>query len=93
MPVGKITKIVHLNLQSSASTESSPQSKGYGYLKGGDDETPLHFDAKAVSGYGFDDLQVGQEVDFVKDPKLPVAKSVSIPGDILSPPVPQVDLA
>ena len=92
MPKGKITKIVHLSLQSSFSTDSSPQSKGYGFLRadlGGED---LYFAAKAVSGYSFDDLQVGQEVEFEEDPKTPMAKTVVLKGEILEPPSPQSHL-
>ncbi len=58
MPSGTITKIVHLSLQSSVLADTSPQPKGYGFLKadaGGDD---LYFAPKAVTGYSFDDLQV-----------------------------------
>ena len=92
MPDGKITKIVHLSLQSSFSTDSSPQSKGYGFLRadaGGED---LYFAAKAVSGHSFDDLQVGQRVEFEEDPKNPMAKTVVLKGEILEPPAPQSHL-
>ena len=92
MPIGNIAKIVHLSLQSSCSTDSSPQSKGYGYIRseaGGDD---LYFGAKTVSGYSFDDLQVGQEVEYEEDPKIPMAKTVVLKGQILEPPSPQSHL-
>jgi len=89
MPSGKITKIVHLSLQSSFSTDSSPQSKGYGFLKADGGGEDLYFAAKAVSGYSFDDLQVGQTVEFEEDPKTPMAKTVVLKGDVLEPPAPQ----
>ena len=93
MPAGKIAKIVHLTLQSSFSTESSPAPKGYGYIQPDDETTPVYFDSKAVKSYSFDDLQVGQAVEFDQDPKLPIAKSVTLSGNVLSPPSPQIDLA
>ena len=95
MPRGKVSKIVHLSLQSAVSADASPAPKGYGYLI--DDEADgesgrVYFDAKSVDGYSFDDLQVGQEVQYDPDPKLPVAKQIRLTGTILAPPVPQVDL-
>ena len=92
MPSGTITKIVHLSLQSSVLADTSPQPKGYGFLKadaGGDD---LYFAPKAVTGYSFDDLQVGQEVEFEEDPKVPMAKTVALKGVVLEPPPPQSHL-
>ena len=91
MASGKIIKVVHLSLQSSGSADCSPQSKGYGFIEEAGSDTPVHFEARAVKGYSFDDLQLGQEVDFDKDPKLALAKSVTIAGEVLSPPSPKVD--
>ena len=90
MPSGTITKIVHLTLQSSFSTESSPQSKGYGYLTPDEGSEKLYFAAKAVKGFSFDDLQVGQQVDYEEDSSSGTAKSVSLMGPVLDPPSPQV---
>ena len=90
MPSGTITKIVHLTLQSSFSTESSPQSKGYGYLTPDVESEKIYFAAKAVKGFSFDDLQVGQQVDFEEDSNSGSAKSVSLRGPVLEPPSPQV---
>ncbi len=90
MPSGTITKIVHLTLQSSFSTESSPQPKGYGYLTPDEGREKLYFAPKAVKGFSFDDLQVGQQVDFEEDSKSGSAKSVSLRGPVLDPPTPQI---
>lgn len=95
MPKGKVSKIVHLSLQSSDSADASPAPKGYGYLideEADGDAGRIYFEGKAVHGYSFDDLQVGQEVDYDADPKLPMAKQVRLTGTILTPPTPQVDL-
>ena len=92
MPDGKITKIVHLSLQSSFSNDSSGQPKGDGFLQASDGGEDLYFAAKAVSGYSFDDLQVGQEVEFEEDPKIQMAKTVILKGEILEPPAPQSHL-
>ena len=92
MPNGKITKIVHLSLQSSFSNDSSGQPKGYGFVQSEEGGEDLYFAAKAVSGYSFDDLQVGQEVEFEEDPKMPMAKTVTLKGVILEPPAPQSHL-
>ena len=91
MPTGKITKIVHLSLQSGFSTESSPQPKGYGYLSADGGDTEIYFPAKAVKGYGFDDLQAGQAVEFELDAQAPVAKSVTLSGAVLDAPSPQIE--
>ena len=90
MPSGTITKIVHLTLQSSFSTESSPQSKGYGYLTPDEGSEKIYFAAKAVKAFSFDDLQVGQQVDFEEDSSSSSAKSVYLRGPVLEPPSPQV---
>lgn len=90
MPSGTITKIVHLSLQSSFSTESSPQPKGYGYLTSDETGEKLYFLPKAIKGYSFDDLQVGQQVDFEQESNGSTAKSVSLKGEIVDPPSPQV---
>ena len=90
MPTGKIKKIVHLSLQSAVSAECSPTRKGYGYIAPDDGGSELYFDEKAVELYSFDDLQVGQPVEFTADPKLPLAKSLTPTGEIVSPPSPQV---
>jgi cold shock CspA family protein len=95
MPKGRVSKVVHLSLQSSDSADASPAPKGYGYLIDEEaDGGPSHiyFDAKSIHGYLFDDLQVGQEVEYDLDPKLPMAKQIRLIGAILSPPAPQVDL-
>ncbi|MDE0939404.1 MAG: cold shock domain-containing protein [Pirellulales bacterium] len=92
MPSGKITKIVHLSLQSSFSTESSPQPKGYGYLRADSGGEDLYFAPKAVKDYSFDDLQVGQEVEFEEDAKTPMVKTVALKGAIFEPPTPQSHL-
>jgi cold shock CspA family protein len=92
MPGGTILKVVHLSLQSSFSTESSPQSKGYGYLQADGQTDEIYFVAKALKGYGFDDLQVGQRVEFEQDGQAPVAKSVTLSGAVLDPPSPHLPL-
>ncbi len=95
MPKGKVSKVVHLSLQSSESADASPAPKGYGYLvdeEADGDRSPIFFDAKSIHGYAFDDLQVGQEVEYDLDAKLPMAKQIRLTGTILSPPAPQVDL-
>ena len=92
MATGKITKVVHLTLQSAASADCSPAPKGYGYLiddNDGDGAEQVYFEPKAVQGYSFDELQAGQPVEFERDAKLPVAKSVKLAGEVLSPPSPQ----
>jgi cold shock CspA family protein len=92
MPSGRITKVVHLSLQSAGSADASPQPKGYGYLVSEDDGQQIYFEPKAVQAYTFDDLQAGQKIEFDPDPKLPVAKAVRIAGEVASPPAPQVEL-
>lgn len=95
MPTGKISKVVHLSLQSAGSADCSPAPKGYGYLLADDADNnsqPLYFEAKAVQRYDFDQLQPGQAVEFDADPKLPVAKNITPVGEIVSAPRPQLDL-
>lgn len=93
MPSGRITKVVHLSLQSAGSTDSSPQPKGYGVLVSGDENRQFYFEPKAIQGYTFDDLQIGQKIDFDADPKLAIAKTVRIAGEVLSPPAAQLELS
>ncbi|MEE2707797.1 MAG: hypothetical protein VX988_12155 [Planctomycetota bacterium] len=93
MPNGQITKVVHLSLQSAGSTDASPQPKGYGVLVSGDENRQYYFEPKAVQGYTFDDLQIGQKIDFDADPKLAIAKTVRIEGEVVSPPAPQLELS
>ena len=88
MAPGKITKLIHLTLQSSVAVEAGVTAKGYGYLEA--DGRRLYFPADAVESYTFDDLQVGQEVDFEADPKLPLAKKVTPVGAIQAPPPPRI---
>jgi len=88
MPTGKIEKIVHLTLQSSASADCSPALKGYGYIAA--DGERIYFEPKAVKLYSFDDLQEGQEVEFERDPKHAIAKSVEIKGELAAPPEPVI---
>ena len=92
MPSGKITKIVHLSLQSSFSTESSPQPKGYGYLRADSGREDQYCASNAVKDYSFHDLQVGQEVQFEEDSKTPMVKTVALKGAIFEPPTPQSHL-
>ena len=92
MPKGKISRIVHLSLQSAVAVESGTKPKGYGYIKPDDNSgEPVYFEDKAVQLYSLDDLVLHQPVEYELDPKLPVAKSVTPVGEILSPPVPQVE--
>jgi cold shock CspA family protein len=95
MATGKINKVVHLSLQSAGSADCSPSLKGYGYVQPDDGESndnALYFEAKAVQGYSFDDLQVGQTVEYEADAKAPIAKQVKLVGEILKPPAPQISM-
>lgn len=88
MPTGRIEKLVHLTLQSAASADCSPALKGYGYIEA--DGERIYFEPKAVKLYLFDDLQPGQEVEFERDPKHPIAKSVEVKGAMVPPPEPVI---
>jgi len=95
MATGKISKIVHLSLQSAGSADCSPSPKGYGYVQADDDESSdkvLYFEAKDVQGYSFDDLQVGQTVEYDADAKTPIAKKMKLVGEILEAPAPQISM-
>lgn len=95
MATGKISKVVHLSLQSAGSADCSPSLKGYGYVQPDDDESrdsALYFDDKAVQGYSFDDLQAGQSVEYEADAKAPIAKKVKLVGEILEAPAPQISM-
>jgi cold shock CspA family protein len=96
MAKGTISKLVHLSLQSANSADCSSAVKGYGYVKADDakqDDPPIYFEAKNVEGYSFDDLQVGQTVEFDPDPKSAVAKKVRLIGEVLDAPSPRVNLS
>ncbi len=94
MPNGHVAKVVHLSLQSSRLADTSPQSKGYGFVVDESDNgaARYYFDAKALTGYLFEDLQAGQKVEFQTDAKQPIAKSVKLIEPILSAPEPKVTL-
>jgi cold shock CspA family protein len=95
MATGKISKVVHLSLQSAGSADCSPGLKGYGYIRPDNDSSSdraLYFEAKAVQGYSFDDLQMGQTVEYEADPKASSAKKVKLTGEILEAPSPQISM-
>ncbi|NIL97853.1 MAG: hypothetical protein GTO53_08940 [Planctomycetales bacterium] len=95
MASGKISKLVHLSLQSAGSADCSPAPKGYGYVRpddGPSNESLLYFEAKAVAGYSFDDLQVGQTVEYEADPKAAIAKKIKLIGEIQEAPPPQISM-
>lgn len=71
MPTGTISKLVPLSSQSElANSEavSGHNSVGYGHIRieGGAD---IYFPHDAISGCSFDELRVGQEVEFDADPQ------------------------
>ena len=67
MESGVITKLVHLSQQTSQPTSrlvADHNDKGYGLLNG-EDGREVYFRHDAVeSRYGFDDLRLGQQVNF-----------------------------
>lgn len=67
MPLGKLKKLVHLSQQKTvdnACLVPSHNDKGYGILVGIDGRE-VYFSHEVVrSRFGFDDLRVGQSVEF-----------------------------
>ena len=84
MPTGKVKKVVWLSLQSSQAAQNpSGNDVGYGYIDGDQEDQDIYFDYKAVKDHPFEDVQVGQPVEYVRDKSYPIASSVVLVGSLL----------
>jgi len=96
MPWGTVKKLVHLTSQSARQENTAliptRNGVGFGFIEA--DGRQLYFDADAFSGR-FDELQVGQPVEFSADPKFAQASAVRLsaaaapadPGRLNGPPI------
>jgi cold shock CspA family protein len=84
MPTGKVKKVVWLSLQSSQAVQNpSGNEVGYGYIDGDQEDQDIYFDYKAVKNHTFEDVQVGQPVEYVRDKSYPITSSVMLVGALL----------
>ena len=84
MPTGKVKKVVWLSLQSSQAVQNpSGNDVGYGYIDGDQEDQDIYFDYKAVKDHPFEDVQVGQPVEYVRDKSYAIASSVVLVGSLL----------
>ena len=79
MPIGIVARLVHLTGQASrlenSATVPTRNSIGYGYVRSGGET--LYFDPGAFKG-DFDQLAVGQPVEFERDPAFAIATSLRL---------------
>jgi cold shock CspA family protein len=84
MPNGKVKKIVWLSQQSSRSVQNPSRNEvGYGYIDDNEEDQDIYFDYKTVKNHTFEDVQVGQPVEYVRDKSYPIASSVMLVGALL----------
>ena len=84
MPTGKVIKVVWLSQQSSQAVQNPSRNEvGYGYIDGDEEDQDIYFDYKSVKDNTFEDVQVGQPVEYVRDKSHPIASSVMLVGALL----------
>ena len=84
MPTGKVKKVVWLSQQSSRGVQNPSRNEvGYGYIDDNEEDHDIYFDYKAVKNHTFEDVQVGQPVEYVRDKSYPIASSVMLVGALL----------
>lgn len=91
MPIGKITKLVHLSAQASRlqNTALVPtrNTVGYGLIETVDGEQ-LYFDADGAH-VAFEDLRVGQSVEYERDKQFAIASTVQPTNHVAAAAIPQ----